>query len=258
MLSGRVSKAADVYSFGITMWELYTGNRAFEGIPRALLGHQITREKLRPRFPEETPLAFKELAEKCWAASWEDRYVHYYWQHACMLVLGLTDIAGFWVHCCVMHHCWMVIFRLLNTQSKIDNAHYSSDSLPNARFLRCVYRPAFAEVLAELLRLRFGDPQPTPALELVSSACRAAGASTKSSTGKIDTQSPQLSAVPGEGIQAAFLEDTADDCGGIVMRTMDWSEAASGASPIFNATSVSRDRRSVVMPLIAEKDGEEN
>jgi hypothetical protein len=38
-----VSKAADVYAFGITLWEMYTGRRAFEGIPRALLGHQITK-----------------------------------------------------------------------------------------------------------------------------------------------------------------------------------------------------------------------
>jgi serine/threonine protein kinase len=43
LLEGRVSKAADVYAFGITMWEMYTGRRAFEGIPRALLGHQITK-----------------------------------------------------------------------------------------------------------------------------------------------------------------------------------------------------------------------
>lgn len=38
-----MSKAADVYAFGITMWEMYTGRRAFEGIPRALLGHKITK-----------------------------------------------------------------------------------------------------------------------------------------------------------------------------------------------------------------------
>lgn len=43
LLEGRVSKAADVYAMGITMWEMYTGRRAFEGIPRALLGHQVTK-----------------------------------------------------------------------------------------------------------------------------------------------------------------------------------------------------------------------
>jgi hypothetical protein len=43
-----VSKAADVYAFGITMWEMYTGRRVFEGIPRALLGHQITKVRHRP------------------------------------------------------------------------------------------------------------------------------------------------------------------------------------------------------------------
>lgn len=43
-----MSKAADVYAFGITMWEMYTGRRVFEGIPRALLGHQITKVRHRP------------------------------------------------------------------------------------------------------------------------------------------------------------------------------------------------------------------
>uniref|UniRef100_A0A383VFW0 Protein kinase domain-containing protein n=1 Tax=Tetradesmus obliquus TaxID=3088 RepID=A0A383VFW0_TETOB len=73
MLSGRVSKAADVYAFGITLWELYTGRRAFEGVPRALLGHQVTREALRPKFPPGTPLQYKTLAERCWHTDWEKR-----------------------------------------------------------------------------------------------------------------------------------------------------------------------------------------
>ncbi|KAJ9524730.1 hypothetical protein QJQ45_024366 [Haematococcus lacustris] len=66
MLEGRVSKAADVYAFGITLWELFTGGHAFKGVPRALLGHQITREALRPRWPDAAPPGLRTLAERCW------------------------------------------------------------------------------------------------------------------------------------------------------------------------------------------------
>ncbi|GFH10260.1 mitogen-activated protein kinase kinase kinase MLT, partial [Haematococcus lacustris] len=66
MLEGRVSKAADVYAFGITLWELSTAGHPFKGVPRALLGHQITREALRPLWPSVTPPGFRALASQCW------------------------------------------------------------------------------------------------------------------------------------------------------------------------------------------------
>ncbi|KAG1672491.1 hypothetical protein FOA52_002799 [Chlamydomonas sp. UWO 241] len=66
LLDGRVSKAADVYAFGITLWELFTAGRPFQGTPRALVGHLVTRENKRPAFPLATPSDFRALAERCW------------------------------------------------------------------------------------------------------------------------------------------------------------------------------------------------
>ncbi|GBG00256.1 hypothetical protein Rsub_12900 [Raphidocelis subcapitata] len=70
---GRVSKAGDVYSFGITLWELYTGGHAFADVPRALLGHKVAVQGLRPRFPGYAPREYRQLAEACWTADPEKR-----------------------------------------------------------------------------------------------------------------------------------------------------------------------------------------
>lgn len=43
LMEGKISKAADVYAFGMTLWELYTGCSPFSQVPRALLGHIVTK-----------------------------------------------------------------------------------------------------------------------------------------------------------------------------------------------------------------------
>ncbi|GLI65793.1 hypothetical protein VaNZ11_009413 [Volvox africanus] len=66
MLEGRISKAADVYSFGILMWELFCGGDPFAGVPRAHIGHAITKEGRRPKFPPFAPRNYVALATRCW------------------------------------------------------------------------------------------------------------------------------------------------------------------------------------------------
>ena len=44
------------------MWELFTGAHAFKGVPRALLGHEVAYQQLRPQFPEGCPFDYQLLA----------------------------------------------------------------------------------------------------------------------------------------------------------------------------------------------------
>ncbi|KAF6252064.1 hypothetical protein COO60DRAFT_1673833 [Scenedesmus sp. NREL 46B-D3] len=105
LLHGRASRASDVYAYGILLWDLATGQRAFEDVPKVLLGAAVVRDRLRPAwlgteassssggFPGATtcqqqqqgvpgaddagelqpPLGFRRLAEACWAHQPQDR-----------------------------------------------------------------------------------------------------------------------------------------------------------------------------------------
>ena len=63
---GKQSKSADVYAFGITLWELCSGRSAYNGIPQMALGQVIVFRHKRPSFPKDTPLALIAIAELCW------------------------------------------------------------------------------------------------------------------------------------------------------------------------------------------------
>ncbi|KXZ54296.1 hypothetical protein GPECTOR_5g382 [Gonium pectorale] len=75
LLHGHVSRASDVYGFGILLFELYTSDTAFRGVPKALIGHAIAKENLRPVFPPhlDAPFEYQLLACRCWESNPEIR-----------------------------------------------------------------------------------------------------------------------------------------------------------------------------------------
>ncbi|GBF97927.1 hypothetical protein Rsub_10600 [Raphidocelis subcapitata] len=69
----RITTAADVYAFGIVLWECYACKRAFAGLPRRTIIERVLHHGARPAFPPSAPAAYAALASACWAASPADR-----------------------------------------------------------------------------------------------------------------------------------------------------------------------------------------
>eukprot|EP01105_Mastigella_eilhardi_P009839 TRINITY_DN2303_c0_g1_i3.p1 TRINITY_DN2303_c0_g1~~TRINITY_DN2303_c0_g1_i3.p1 ORF type:complete len:585 (+),score=126.23 TRINITY_DN2303_c0_g1_i3:67-1755(+) len=78
------TKAADVYSFGLVLWELYTGANPYEqycrprsggdgsgssggGFDRARFIAEVVYKGFRPQIPQTCPPALRDLMCRCWA-----------------------------------------------------------------------------------------------------------------------------------------------------------------------------------------------
>lgn len=76
-MAGHVSKASDVYAFGIMLYEIVTGRRAYASVPIPLLPHEVAMRGLRPEWPQHLPLecaGIQRLAEACWAQEPQSRW----------------------------------------------------------------------------------------------------------------------------------------------------------------------------------------
>jgi len=65
-VGSRITAAVDTYSFGIMMWELYTGQRAYAGLGRDAIIDRVYRRQGRPAFPAGVPAPYARLVRACW------------------------------------------------------------------------------------------------------------------------------------------------------------------------------------------------
>lgn len=64
---------ADVYAFGILMWELYTSEAAFNNIDKMHVLTKVALHRARPVYPPGTPAEYLSLSERCWSHEANDR-----------------------------------------------------------------------------------------------------------------------------------------------------------------------------------------
>lgn len=65
--SNRVSEKVDVFSFGISMWEILTGEEPYENMHCGAIIGGIVKNTLRPPVPEHCDPDWRKLMEQCWS-----------------------------------------------------------------------------------------------------------------------------------------------------------------------------------------------
>jgi len=67
------TQAADIYSFGMIMWEFSAGYRPFSEIPHDFRLAVEICNGVRPKIVDKTPECYKELMQKCWHDNPDER-----------------------------------------------------------------------------------------------------------------------------------------------------------------------------------------
>ncbi|KAL0020911.1 hypothetical protein WJX77_010024 [Trebouxia sp. C0004] len=73
LTTGKLSKSADVYAFGVLLWEMYTGQRPWSGLGQMQVIFHLTQRKKRLQFPSDTPPQLQDLGTRCMSAEATER-----------------------------------------------------------------------------------------------------------------------------------------------------------------------------------------
>ncbi|XP_046647838.1 mitogen-activated protein kinase kinase kinase 11-like isoform X1 [Daphnia pulicaria] len=71
--SSTFSKASDVWSYGIVLWEILTGETPYKGIDALAVAYGVAVKKLTLPIPTTCPAPWKNLMQMCWEPEAHDR-----------------------------------------------------------------------------------------------------------------------------------------------------------------------------------------
>jgi hypothetical protein len=60
----KATRRADIYSFAICLWQLYTRVYPYSQVPHYAIAKHVADEKKRPDIPQDCP--YGDLLEQCW------------------------------------------------------------------------------------------------------------------------------------------------------------------------------------------------